>query len=110
MLRTERITNERGIAHEIATYNDLIPDANELSATLMIGYEDAAARARAGDELAGLGEHFWIEVGGARAQARFIVQPGEDAGRQPLVNYLRFPIPGEAAAKLAAGEAEVIIE
>ena len=62
MLRTERITNERGIAHEIATYNDLIPDAGELSATLMIEYDDPAERAQAGDVLAGLGEHFWIEV------------------------------------------------
>lgn len=110
MLRTERITNERGIAHEIETYNDLIPGSDELSATLMIEYEDAQERAQAGDRLAGLGDHVWIVVGGTRAKARFVEQAGEDASRQPLVNYLRFTLAPEAAAKLATGEGDATIE
>src|SRR5438477_13111247 len=40
MLRTERITKESSIAHEIATYNELVPKDNELSATVMIEIAD----------------------------------------------------------------------
>src|SRR6185295_2320022 len=36
MLRTERITREEAVQHEIDTYNDLIPAPGELSATLFV--------------------------------------------------------------------------
>jgi hypothetical protein len=36
MIRTERIVDEDKIAEELATYNALVPDAGELSATLFI--------------------------------------------------------------------------
>jgi len=36
MARVERMLRDDQIAHEVATYNNLIPDAGELSATLMI--------------------------------------------------------------------------
>jgi hypothetical protein len=36
MARAERMLRDEQIAHEVETYNQLIPDAGELSATLMI--------------------------------------------------------------------------
>src|SRR5690349_24506610 len=36
MLRTERITSEHAVMHEIETYNDLIPGSDELSVTLFV--------------------------------------------------------------------------
>ncbi|MGH7294287.1 MAG: DUF3501 family protein, partial [Polyangiaceae bacterium] len=36
MLRTERITREEAVQHEIDTYNELVPRAGEVSCTLMI--------------------------------------------------------------------------
>ncbi|MDQ1384872.1 MAG: hypothetical protein QOG65_2251, partial [Actinomycetota bacterium] len=36
MARAERMLRDEQIAHEVETYNQLIPDENELSATLMI--------------------------------------------------------------------------
>ena len=36
MARAERMMRDEQIAHEVETYNQLIPDTNELSATLMI--------------------------------------------------------------------------
>jgi hypothetical protein len=36
MARAERMLRDEQIAHEVETYNQLIPDADELSATLMI--------------------------------------------------------------------------
>src|SRR5687768_12643171 len=44
MLRTERITREAAILHEIETYNELIPGAAELSATILIEIEDKDTR------------------------------------------------------------------
>src|SRR5688572_26206396 len=44
MLRTERITRETSIAHEIETYNELIPGPHELSATILIEIEDKDLR------------------------------------------------------------------
>src|SRR5580698_3570906 len=36
MLRTERITRPAAVAHEIETYNEMIPGPDELSCTVMI--------------------------------------------------------------------------
>ena len=36
MVRAERITTEAGVETEVKIYNDLIPDADELSATMFL--------------------------------------------------------------------------
>jgi hypothetical protein len=46
MLRTERITREAAILHEIETYNELVPKAHELSATILIEIEEKEIRER----------------------------------------------------------------
>ena len=64
MLRTERITAEPAIAHEIATYNDLIPGDGQLSLTVFVEIPDKATRDRMLVELAGLEGTFGVEVDG----------------------------------------------
>src|SRR5688500_13207416 len=98
MIRTERITQEKAILHEIETYNDLVPGERELSATLLIAYEDPAERAKMLEALAGLKEHVFLAVGNARAKATFKPLPGELETRLPPVQYLRFPLTDEMAA------------
>ncbi len=44
MLRTERITREAAITHEIETYNEFIPGDAELSCTLMLEIDDKDTR------------------------------------------------------------------
>ena len=44
MLRTERITAEDAIRHEIDTYNELLPRPGELTATMLIEYPDTGER------------------------------------------------------------------
>ncbi len=46
MLRTERITAEKAILHELETYNELVPSDRELSATIFIEYPDRDERER----------------------------------------------------------------
>lgn len=42
MARAEKMLRDEQIAHEVATYNDLIPDDSQLSCTLFIELDDAA--------------------------------------------------------------------
>lgn len=107
MLRTERITSERGIAHELDTYNSMVPAEHELFATLMIEYDDPDERARMLIALAGLGDHVSMRFAGREAPAEIEALPGEEPDRLPAVNYVRFRVGPDAATVLADAEAPV---
>jgi hypothetical protein len=106
MLRTERISAEKGILHELETYNELVPGEGELSATLLIEYDEQAERREALDAMADLGEHVALEVGGAKHPARFRPLPGEEPGRLPAVNYLFFAPGADVAEALRDSSVE----
>jgi len=110
MLRTERITEERAIAHELETYNDLVPDEGELCATLFIEYDDKDERSKMLDALVGLAGYVVLRVDDRPCDARFLVQAGEETSRLPAVNYLRFVVGREAAEHLRDPDAEVELE
>ena len=76
MLRTERITSEDGIAHELETYNELLPQHGQLSMTLFIEIADKAAREQKLVDLAGLEEKVALEIAGVRAK----LYPGSWSG------------------------------
>ncbi len=63
MMRVERIVAEEAIAHEVATYNELIPPRGGLSATLLIEYADSAERALHLPRLLGIEQHVQLRVG-----------------------------------------------
>ena len=46
MIRTERITREDAILHELETYNELLPGQDELSATIFIEFPERVERER----------------------------------------------------------------
>ena len=103
MLRTERITREAAIQHEIETYNELIPAPGELSATLFVEIADRDTRERRLVELAGLEESFALEVGGKIYPARNETR-GVLPDRTTAVHYVKFPLDaGGVAAVVAAG-------
>ncbi len=93
MLRTERITDEAAIRHEIDTYNELLPRPGELTATMLIQYPDAAQRDAALRELIGFERHVWICLANRRESARFdLRQMSPD--RVSSVQFVRFPLGG----------------
>jgi hypothetical protein len=100
MCRVEGITKPDAIAHELATYNALLPRANELSATLLVEYPDPAERAVKLAALVGLHEHVWIDVAGERSRATF---DGEQFNAQRIssVQFVRFPLTTRQADALA---------
>jgi Protein of unknown function (DUF3501) len=93
MMRIERIVKPQDIAHELETYNELIPGANELSASLLIEYISQEERQIRLRELLGLEQHVWLQVEGTapRVPARFDTrQIATD--RISSVQYIRFPL------------------
>jgi hypothetical protein len=99
MLRTERITREAAVLHEIETYNELIPGPHELSATVLVEIEDKAARDAFLVEAAGLDKCFFLAVDGERCvgkhdESRF------DPTRTTAVHYLKFELTEKAERAL----------
>jgi Protein of unknown function (DUF3501) len=101
MLRTERISDEAAIRHEIDTYNELLARPGELTATMLIQYPDANQRDAALRELLGLERHIWIVLGQQREAARFdLRQMSPD--RVSSVQFVRFRLGGLDAAEFLA--------
>jgi hypothetical protein len=109
MLRTERITSPPGIAHEIETYNDLVADTDELSATLFIEIPDKETRDRRLVELAGLENTLGLDVGGTVIPATYD-ERGKLPDRTLAVHYLKFPLGmGSVARWQAARDAVAFV-
>lgn len=99
MLRAEALTAEDQIAAELAVYNELMPTAESLSATLFIELpQDSDARVELG-KLVGLDEHVALHVGPHRLRAQFEPHRSTE-DRISAVQYVRFPLPAEAKAAL----------
>ncbi len=58
MIRAEKMTQRDAIQHEIDTYNELIPAAGELAATVLIEYAEPRERDAALVRLVGLERKF----------------------------------------------------
>ena len=109
MLRTERITQEAAIAHELDTYNELVPRERELSLTLFVEYQEREERERMLTALAGLEDRFQLRVG----DAVIPVIPdsrGTDPTRTMAVHYLKFPMTEAAFAAFRGGAVPVALE
>lgn len=109
MLRTERITSESGIAHEIETYNELIPGDGQLSFTLFIAIADRETRERVLTELAGLERHVALEVDGVLYPAAQKLPPGARDDRTTAVHYFKVLLPAEARERMVSKEASVAL-
>lgn len=100
MLRTERITREAAIQHEIDTYNELLPGPRELSCTLMIEIPEKDERDAFLASAKGFEKHVWIAAGSQRILARSIDRGGGLEDRTTAVHYLKFALPAQLALAL----------
>jgi hypothetical protein len=105
MIRTERLVDEGAINYEIATYNQLVPGTNELSATMLIEITDSS---RIKETISGLlgvntGDSTWLEIGAKILPGDF--DPGQsDDNRLSAVQYVKFLFDREARALFLEGE------
>jgi len=106
MLRIERIFEEEGINEELAAYNPLIPDGNNLKATFMVEYEDVEERKAALANLIGIENKVWIQVAGFDKVYPIANEDLERTTEEKTssVHFLRFEFTPEmiAAAKQGA--------
>ncbi|NBT77273.1 MAG: DUF3501 family protein [Betaproteobacteria bacterium] len=105
MLRVEKIFEEEGIQHELASYTPLIPDGSNFKATMLIEYRDEKARKEALAKMHGIERQVWIQVEGA---AKVFAIADEDLEREneektSSVHFLRFELTPDMAAALKYG-------
>lgn len=110
MIRVEKIHSEAAVQHEIDVYNELIPEGDELSATLFIEIDDERKLKEMLPKLVGLEDATHLKIG-----AGLIVRGEGEKGRSredytSSVHYLRFPVSPEAKQALQAGASTVWLE
>lgn len=108
MLHVEGIQDLDEIRAEIATYNELLPDEGELTATLFIQVTDEARIADELDALVGLDRHLWLVAGSERIPARFAEGRSRE-DRISAVQYVRFPVSERARLAFSGGTETVAI-
>jgi hypothetical protein len=113
MVRTEHLTAEDAIRHEIDTYNELLPRSGELAATMLIEYPEAQERDIKLRELVGLEKHLWIRIGERRERGRFDNRQ-ITTDRVSAVQFVRFPLgglePHEFEALAGSGKIEIEVD
>jgi hypothetical protein len=100
MARAERIVEDDALQAELDVYNELIPGADELSATLMIEIPEPGRIRAELDRLIGIDEHVFLEVGGDSVRATFDPKQHEE-DRISAVQYVRFPLGAQLARRFA---------
>ncbi|MEX0665187.1 MAG: DUF3501 family protein [Acidimicrobiia bacterium] len=111
MARAEKMLRDEQIAHEINTYNQLLPETGELSGTMFIEIDDQAALREWLPRLFGVEHHVSFAVAGDRVSAR-----EEDAERltredvTSAVHYLKFAFTPDQQRAFAAGPVGIAID
>ncbi|MEP6830772.1 MAG: DUF3501 family protein [Rhizomicrobium sp.] len=100
MLRIEKGGTEQ-IAGELETYNPLIPQGDELIATLMLEIEDANRRHTTLLTLGGIEESIFIEIGDAHIAATPTEYDDRTTpdGKTSSVHWLRFKLTPDLIAR-----------
>ena len=93
MMRAERIVDDASIQHEIDTYNQLLPEENELAATMFIELKDAGRIREEITKLHGIntGEHIYLRIGEDKIPGDFAAGQSDDL-RISAVQYVRFKL------------------
>jgi hypothetical protein len=112
MARAERMLRDDQIEHEVATYNELIPGSDELSATLFIEITDNDELRAWLPKLVGIQRHVAVEIAGRRVPAVEVDE--ERLTREDeitsTVHYLRFRFTPDEQAAFPAGPVRIVVD
>lgn len=105
MMRAEHIYDEALILHEIETYNQLIPAAGELSATVFIEVDDPQAIQPTLDRLRGLddGRSLVLRIDGVPPIDAAFEAGHSNEEKMSAVHYVRFRLDAAAQRALRDG-------
>jgi Protein of unknown function (DUF3501) len=109
MIRIERTARLEDIAHEVETYNELIPAENGLSASLLIEYESPEERDVRLRELLGLENHVWLAVGDLPPVRATFDDRQMSSVRISSVQYVKFDLTPEHVEHFTGG-ARIIVD
>jgi hypothetical protein len=112
MARAERMLRDEQIAHEVETYNELIPADGELSATLFIEINDEEALRYWLPRLVKIQDHLKIV-----ASEHVVSANEEDVSRltreddiTTTVHYVKFAFSPEAKAAFIEGPVRIVVD
>lgn len=109
MLRTERITDLDKIREELDVYNTLIPDSNELSATLLIEIEDQSKIREDLLKFLGIDETVYLKIG-EHPRIRATFEEGRSKeDKISAVQYVRFRLSPEEREGFISGQGEILV-
>jgi hypothetical protein len=110
MARAERMLRDEQIAHEIETYNELVPNEGELVGTLFIEITDVDALKEWLPRLTRIQEHIGIEVAGdfVPAEEIDVERLTREESITSTVHYLRFRFSDEQRAKFDDGPVAIV--
>jgi hypothetical protein len=99
MLLTERGGPEQ-VPDELAAYNPLIPQGQELVATVMFEVDDPVRRAQALAQLGGVEDHLFLQIGAEPVPSvpEGDVERTREDGKTAAVHFLRFQLKPEQIA------------
>lgn len=102
---------EAQIEDEFDAYNPMIPQGNELVATVMLEIDDSARRATVLGRLGGVEDHIFIELGGERIAGK--PDPTRENtspdGKASSVQFVWFPFSRGQIAAFKASGARVVV-
>ena len=102
---------EQQIADELQAYNPLIPQGEELIATVMIEIEDPMRRARVLATLGGIEQKMFIQIGGERVAG--VPDPTRENtsadGKASSVQFLRFAFTAAQVKAFKTPNAQVLV-
>jgi hypothetical protein len=108
MLLTEK-GGEAQVPDELAAYNPLIPQGDELVATILFEIDDPDRRARILAELGGVEDHFYLVVGASRCPGlpEGDIERTREDGKTSSVHFLHFRMTKEQVAAFRDGAVPV---
>lgn len=102
---------EDQIPDELRAYNSLIPQGQELVATVMLEIEDALQRARTLARLGGIEETMFLSVGGetVMAKAEEDIDRTTAEGKTSSVHFVHFPFTAAQVAKFREPGQQILL-
>ena len=99
------------VPDELAAYNPLIPQGQELVATILLEIEDPVRRAQMLARLGDIEDHFYLQIGETRAQGvpEGDVERTREDGKTSSVHFLHFPLTAEQIARFRDPATQILI-
>lgn len=110
LMRSEKISRLEDIKEELAAYNPLIPDGQNLKVTFMLEYPDPAERRQQLGQLIGIENQVHIIIDGCDPVAPIADEDLERSTEEKTssVHFMRYEFPAATIAKAKAGAAWII--